>query len=226
MGRAGALVIAGLVVCQPARAAAADRAPSPPSASPEHPFDTVRFGIWGSTWSGTRLEGLGSVGRVARPAADLELSVRRYFSSHFGFDFRLMGFPVRDDTYAYLRGDLGLDVLLARWQGGAPGGVTAVLGLGGDTGRYPFAGRVYPRAGLRVRVHPGPSSTVEVGVELLPAAAAIDGRVVQHRAELAFGWWVFQSGFRVSHTFHTVGDPERTFMIQELGLFVGVGLLR
>lgn len=193
----------------------------------EHPFDTVRLGAWGSTWAGTRLEGLGSVAHVARPALDLDLAVRRYFSPRFGVDIRLLGFPaMRDDNHGYVRGDLGLDVLLARWDGAAKGGITGVVGIGGDAGRYPFAGRAYPRLGLRARVHPGPSSTVEVAVEVLPVSLGVDGRVVQHRSELSFGWYLFQAGFRVSHAFHTVGDPARTFMIQELGVFLGVGLLR
>lgn len=205
----------------------ADERPAPAQTPREERlFDTVRIGVWGSTWAGTRLVGEGSIGRVSRPALDLELAVRRYFTRHLGIDVRLQGFPLRDDAQAHVRGDLGLDVLLFRHDGATPFGITGVLGLGGDTGRYPYAGRFYPRIGLRGRVHAGPSSTVELAAELLPAAFGPTGRVFQHRSELAFGWSLFQAGFRVSHAFHDAGVPERTFVIQELSLFVGIGLLR
>lgn len=204
-----------LLVTWPKTAAAAD-----------HPYDLVRLGLWGGGYAGTELTGRGSVARVARPTADLELSVRRHFAQNVGFELRFLGFPVKDDTYAHVRGDTSLDVRLVEWRGAAPGGLTGFVGVGFDVGRYAFAGRAYPRLGLRARLFASPSRTVEVSAELLPASAGPEGRVVQHRSELAFGWSLFQAGFRVSHAFHTLGEPSRTFMIQELSAFVGVGIMR
>lgn len=199
---------------------------SSPAAAADNPYDLVRLGLWGGGYAGTELTGRGSVARVARPTADLELSVRRHLAPNVGFELRFLGFPVKDDTYSHVRGDTSLDVRILEWRGAAPGGLTGFVGAGFDVGRYAFAGRAYPRLGLRVRLFASPSRTVEVSAELLPASAGPEGRVVQHRSELAFGWSLFQAGFRVSHAFHTLGDPSRTFMIQEMSAFVGVGIMR
>jgi hypothetical protein len=185
-------------------------------------FDKVRLGVWGGTWSGSRLEGEGSVARVQKPAVDLEIGATRYFTKRFGFDILVLGLPYGDD---HVRFDVGFDAVLAQWAGTTPGGLTFALGVGGDRGRYPYAGRAYPRAVLRARVLASRENTVEASVEVLPVSFGPDGRVVQHRSELSFARDLFQAGFRVSHAFHTVGDPSRTFMMQELGLFVGVGIM-
>jgi len=193
-----------------------------PSDGRAHLFDKVRLGVWGGTWSGSRLAGEGSVARVQKASVDLELGVTRYFSRRFGVDILVLGLPYADD---YVRFDVGFDAVLSQWGGSTPGGLTFALGVGGDHGRYPYAGRIYPRAVLRARVLASRENTVEAAVEVLPVSFGPDGRIVQHRSELSFARGLFQAGFRVSHAFHTVGDPSRTFMMQELGLFVGVGIM-
>lgn len=192
----------------------------------DHAFDKVRFGAWGVVWAGTRLEGAGSVAHIQKAAPDLEISAVRYFSDSIGVDVLVLGLPLRGESAGYARFDVGLDGVLWRWHGSAPGGITMGLGIGGDFGeRYTYAGRFYPRGTLRARVAASRENTLELSFELLPAAAGPKGNVIQHRSELSFARGLFQAGFRVSHAFHTVGEPRRTFMTQELGLFVGVGIM-
>ena len=64
-----------------------------------------------------------------------------------------------------------------------------------------------------------------VTTDVMPAAVGPDTRVFQARTELGFAWRLLLVGFRFGHVVETGGTPERTFSQQELGLFVGVGLL-
>ncbi len=192
-----------------------------------HTWDEVRFGLRGETYAGTRREGAGSVARLRLGGADFELVARRFFAGPIGVSFALAFLPPFDafDGISYLRGDLSLDAGLFRWNGKVPGAFIVGAGFGGDLGRYSFAGRFYPRLEARLRLRPSEHVGLFVATDVMPAALGPDDRVVQVRTELGFSWRLLIVSLRVGHAIMTGGNPERTYVQQELGLYAGVGLM-
>lgn len=196
-------------------------------ATPWSQYDDVRVGLRADTWSGTRLEGTGSVARFAHGGGELELGVMRFFTGPLGFSLGVAFFPPLQDSraIAYGRGDAAFDVGIVRWGGAVPGAIILGAGLGGDLGRYSFAGRFYPRFEARLRLRPSAHVSLFVTTDVMPAAVGPDTRVFQARTDFGFAWRLLLVGFRVGHVVETGGTPERTFHQQELGLFVGLGIL-
>ncbi|CAN5802758.1 hypothetical protein BH09MYX1_BH09MYX1_60890 [soil metagenome] len=196
--------------------------------SPWRRYEHVHFGSWGLSYAGSRLEGQGSVARIRHAAVDFDVGVTRFISGPVGFDLRLVFFPplgtdVRELAYGRL--DVGFDAGLARWGGAVPGAFIVGAGIGGDFGRYSYAGRIYPRLSARLRLRPSEHVALFVGTEIDPAAFGPDTRVFEARTELGFAWRPLMLGFRARHVVATGGFPARDYVQQELGLFVGVGLL-
>ncbi len=192
-----------------------------------HRYDDVRVGLRGDTWAGTRLEGAGSVARFKHGAGELELGVMRFFAGRLGFSFGLAFLPPLGqlDDLAYGRLDAALDAGVVRWDGPVPGALIFGAGVGGDFGRYSYAGRFYPRLELRFRLQPSAHVALFATTDVMPAAVGPDTRVFETRTEIGFAWRLLLVGFRVGHVVETGGLPERTFHQQQLGLFVGVGIL-
>jgi hypothetical protein len=192
-----------------------------------HEWEEVRFGVRGETWAGTRREGAGSVARLRLGAADFELVARRFFAGPIGFSIALAFLPPASafEGVSYLRGDASLDVGLARWGGVVPGAFVVGAGFGGDLGRYAFGGRFYPRLEARLRLRPSKNVGLFAATDVMPAAVGPDDRVFQVRTEIGFVWRLLIVGLRAGHTWMTGGVPERTYFQQELGLYVGVGVM-
>ena len=215
------------VLLPAAAAAIAISFPSVASANPWSRYDDVHVGLRAETWAGSRLEGVGSVARFTHGGGDLELGVMRFFKGQLGFYFGLAFFPPLQDTraIAYGRLDAALDVGVVKWGGAFPGSIILGAGFGGDLGRYSFGGRFYPRLEARLRLRPSEHVSLFVTTDVMPAAVGPDTRVFQARTDLGFAWRLLMVGFRFGHVVETGGTPERTFHQQELGLFVGVGVL-
>jgi hypothetical protein len=192
----------------------------------ERPFNQLRALAGVSTFSGERLAGIGSIGRYRLGGGGIELDVQRVFEV-VGFMAHIGGFAGPDtDEINYVRGEGGLALGIASWNGPVPGGVLIGLGLGGDLGRYWFAedGRFYGMARGQVRIWPSRDVPLQLTYTALPLAhTAVGGHLQEHRVELASGWSLLTFGSRLGFTYVNAGEPRRTFSQMEIGAFVGLG---
>lgn len=201
--------------------------PSIARAEPWSRFDDVRVGFRGITYGGTRREGEGSIARLTQGAVDFEFAVMRFFRGPIGVDVGVAFLPPISDLrdMGYGRLDAALDVGLVRWGGAVPGALIVGAGMGGDFGRYSYDGRFYPRLVARLRLKPSAHVSLFVTTEVVPAAVGPALRVFETRTELGFAWRLLAVGFRVAHVVESGGLPPRDYVQQQLGLFVGVGVL-
>jgi hypothetical protein len=191
-------------------------------------YEQIRFGIAPIVFSGSWIEGAGSVQRYSGAAGDLHLSVTRSISEWIGLGLSLAGMPpipMDARELAYFRGEAGPTFQLGRWGGSLPGSVLVYGALGGDGGRYPYGGRFYPLVGGRLRVWPSRRVFLQLDLASAPAAVGPELRTHEVRAALSTGYSFFTLALQASWILSEGGTPSRDYFHQQLGLFVGVGVM-
>lgn len=236
----GALVLFASFAPRSAHAQRAPEADPEPAREPEptpeerartearRAADEARFELYGLTYSGTRLVGEASRGRYRLGGTNVAVAVDRFFG--------IPGFAARLEGFTTLTGSSDLDFFrlegagaarVARWGGDFPGGVAVYAGVGGDLGRYWYAedGRFYGLARAKARVWLSDETPLQVSYTAIPFALATgDVSLHEHRIEIASGYWIFGFGARIALTVVNGGSRDRTFVQQELGGFVSLGV--
>jgi hypothetical protein len=155
----------------------------------QHLLDQVRFGFDANMASGSRIVGVGSRERYRSINGDLELFLTRFFSKSWGFEFGLSFVPpIPDRDTVFVRGETGVDVALGAWRGALPGSWIVGAGIGGDLGRYSYAGRGYPYAMTRVRIWPSHTISLQLQTEVVPVSIGSHLPTWEQRVEFARVW--------------------------------------
>jgi len=191
----------------------------------EHLLDEVRMGLAANMASGSHLVGVGSRERYHLVSYDLQLYITRFITRRWGINIDLtFDLPV-DRESLLVRGEAGADLAIATWTGKMPGSWIVSAGVGGDLGRYWYAGRGYPYASTRLRVWPTSKISLQARYLAIPVSIGTALPTWEQRMELATSYSLFQFGLRASWVAATGGDPSRVYTQQEIGAFVALAVM-